>query len=595
MKTVTNALRNFMLGNRFALNFDGVNDLASRAGATRLQHNGNVTLEAIINPVPGAPTVGDSVIMVMGTANGNCRWRFRYREDNAALLMSNSVGGVNTNASSSPTNSVPRGRPNHVAVRRLGTAIHYFVNGVQVSATTLALTDSTATELRIGGLTTASARFKGIIANPRVWVRALSDEEIKACADGSPQNYLGCQFFCPTLDGTGATATELVNGYNLTLQNSLAWASFDPGKGDQHAFSKADLYDITLSSGTVLRYTSADRDLVFGGNTYVHDGVKMSRGGTKSTIGVSVDDLEVEAVAKETDLVNGLPFLNAARTGALDGASLLLRRVYLVPNSAITVGALTVFSGRIASLKVQKPTAVITVKSDTELLNINLPRRVYQPGCIHTLYDNQCDLIKNNFRAQLTVSSGSTRKAVKTNATQVTGKFSQGVIQFTSGDLTGVRRTVRVYDNTDGEFRVVDPLPSTPQAGDTLDAWFGCNKRQNTCGMRKGSPQFGNDVTFTVNTGTEVVTFSSGAWLEDDLAVFLESTGTLPAPLSSSTRYFLKNVAGATAMLSLTMGGATINITSVGSGTHSVAQRGKFANIDNFRGYPYIPAAETAA
>ena len=78
--------------------------------------------------------------------------------------------------------------------------------------------------------------------------------------------------------------------------------------------------------------------------------------------------------------------------------------------------------------------------------------------------------------------------------------------------------------------------------------------------------------TFTADSTTDFITISGGSWeLWEDRAVMFTTTTTLPAPLSTSTIYYLKGVSGATAQVSLTAGGAAVDITDTGTGTHSIS------------------------
>ena len=78
--------------------------------------------------------------------------------------------------------------------------------------------------------------------------------------------------------------------------------------------------------------------------------------------------------------------------------------------------------------------------------------------------------------------------------------------------------------------------------------------------------------TFTANAGTDVITISGGSWeLWENRAIQLTTSGTLPAGLALATTYYLKGVSGATAQLSLTAGGAAVDITDTGTGTHSIS------------------------
>lgn len=75
-------------------------------------------------------------------------------------------------------------------------------------------------------------------------------------------------------------------------------------------------------------------------------------------------------------------------------------------------------------------------------------------------------------------------------------------------------------------------------------------------------------IEFTVNAGTDVVTTSVPHGLVEATAVRLVSTHTLPAPLSAGTTYYVIYISPTTFTLSLTPGGAVVNISNTGTGTH---------------------------
>lgn len=72
-----------------------------------------------------------------------------------------------------------------------------------------------------------------------------------------------------------------------------------------------------------------------------------------------------------------------------------------------------------------------------------------------------------------------------------------------------------------------------------------------------------------VNTGTETFTITSHGFLDGQKVRFV-STGTLPAGLTANTDLFIVNVTTNTFQVSLTLGGAAINLTTTGIGTHTV-------------------------
>lgn len=73
--------------------------------------------------------------------------------------------------------------------------------------------------------------------------------------------------------------------------------------------------------------------------------------------------------------------------------------------------------------------------------------------------------------------------------------------------------------------------------------------------------------SFVVDTTSDLLTFDTLLYANND-QVNLLTTDTLPSPLSDAVTYYIINVSGNTCQLSLTSGGAAINITSTGTGTH---------------------------
>lgn len=89
---------------------------------------------------------------------------------------------------------------------------------------------------------------------------------------------------------------------------------------------------------------------------------------------------------------------------------------------------------------------------------------------------------------------------------------------------------------------------------------------------------------FTADAGTDIITLSAGSWLADNVPVTLTTTGTLPGGLSTSTVYWLVNTSGGTSgQLSATEGGSAIDITSAGTGTHTITRDTTTAEITHFQ------------
>lgn len=79
----------------------------------------------------------------------------------------------------------------------------------------------------------------------------------------------------------------------------------------------------------------------------------------------------------------------------------------------------------------------------------------------------------------------------------------------------------------------------------------------------------GTNTNFTADSGTDTCT-SAGHGLNDDDVVYVRNSGGgLPGGLTADTKYFVINSDPNTFQLSLTSGGAAINITSNGTGTQN--------------------------
>jgi len=252
-------------------------------------------------------------------------------------------------------------------------------------------------------------------------------------------------------------------------------------------FYYADLLTITLTTGTVLRYTSWQTDLVVGGHTFSSDDTGFVRRGIKSVVGLTVDALEFTLWAPMTTLLGGVPLAQAIGSGAFDGATVLLERVFMPSPGDVSPGTLYQFDGYVSNVKCSRNSAVITVSSPLQLLDTMMPRNLYQPGCWNTLYDTGCGVVRATFLVSGTVSSGSTKFSLHTSLTQSDHYFELGTITFTSGQNTGAYRTVKTYLNASGEVDFALPLPYAPTTGDAFTIVPGCDKTLGSQGCAKFS------------------------------------------------------------------------------------------------------------
>nr|DAN70975.1 MAG TPA: minor tail protein [Caudoviricetes sp.] len=247
-------------------------------------------------------------------------------------------------------------------------------------------------------------------------------------------------------------------------------------------FLMADLFRITLSNGQILRHTNADMPVVWDGQTYEAHKLIIKRGATRVAVGLDVDSNTLEIAAEPDYRLEGLQWSEAALGGALDGARVVIERIFF-SDWATPVGAVVIFSGRVSDVSGSRSAVKVDVKSDIELLNVSSPRNIYQAGCMRTLYDEGCKVNREKFTVNGRVTANSTTGTeLACNLTQADGWFNQGVIKFTSGRNAGLSRTVKEHKG--GRLSFALRLPFPPQLGDVFKIYPGCDKRQETCGKK---------------------------------------------------------------------------------------------------------------
>ena len=244
----------------------------------------------------------------------------------------------------------------------------------------------------------------------------------------------------------------------------------------------AELYDITLTDGTALHYTTFDRNLTVGGISYLSGPPNFSRGTVEEVIGVSkIGTLSLEIQANSTDIVEGIPILTKIARGDFDQAQVTVRRLFMDAIGA-QQGTVIRFVGNIGDLdQLSRTGARFTCKSKVEQLNIQLPRNILQPTCMHTLFDAGCTLSKASFAVSGIVQAGSTVNKLVTNLIQADSYFDNGQLVFSSGANSGHIAAVRMYAHASGIVNFFVPLPAAPAIGDSFTIYPGCDKTQATC------------------------------------------------------------------------------------------------------------------
>lgn len=243
----------------------------------------------------------------------------------------------------------------------------------------------------------------------------------------------------------------------------------------------------TLQETVLARYTNADKALVSGGNVFVR-GPLIKRNRTRLNVGITTDSLDVTVSADATTTINSVPFMQFIAQGGLDGCRLRLERAFMPDWSSPITGTVLLFAGRISDISTNRYEAAITVMSDLELLDSKVPRNLYQPACMNTLYDAGCGKNKVALTQSGTVQASPTptKSVFNTNlGANPTGYFDLGVVTFTSGLNNGVARTVKQFTTAGPNLvSVIAPFPFAIAAGDTFTIYPGCDKTMSTCTSR---------------------------------------------------------------------------------------------------------------
>jgi uncharacterized phage protein (TIGR02218 family) len=250
----------------------------------------------------------------------------------------------------------------------------------------------------------------------------------------------------------------------------------------------ADCYTFTLRTGLILTYTSADVSIALNGYVYLANSILVDGLRFKCAAGLDVDQQQITINARPTDTLGSVPFLEALRNGVFDGCEIQREKAFLTSWNGPPVGSVILFKGRMGAIDtIGRTTAQITVNSDLVLLNINMPRNLYSPQCVHVLYDSGCGLVKSAFGTSGTVGAGSTAFAINWNSTAAS--YTQGTILFSSGVNAGVSATIKNAGS--GALTLSAALPNIPATGDAFTAYQGCAHTLSNC-----TSQFSNQANF---------------------------------------------------------------------------------------------------
>jgi len=274
---------------------------------------------------------------------------------------------------------------------------------------------------------------------------------------------------------------------------------------------------VTPRTGSVVRWTDYFQDLVVSGNTYRAGGEgttypKVEVGDREEVEGLEVGKIQLTLQCGSVALFNGTRLTAFAAARGFDGATILVERLY--PNPAGGwFDPMHLFSGRVGKAEPAGTRVDLDVESGIAfLVSTELPRRIFQAGCTHMLFDAECTLVKGTFTDTGSTVNASPAPTTTTFSSTLPGGYGAnrpsdfyrlGIVTFTSGANAGISRAVRTYTRSGagpyvGAFVLDEALPFVPVAGDAFDMHPGCEKSIARCGNTStaNGPAYNNLVHF---------------------------------------------------------------------------------------------------
>lgn len=255
----------------------------------------------------------------------------------------------------------------------------------------------------------------------------------------------------------------------------------------------ADLIQISLRNGQVVRVAVTDRDIIWSGNTYFcpSSGVMpiIERGDITFKVGLEVDQMELTVHHDASHLICGLTWANAIRVGLLKGADVSVIRAVspfwdgLPPPIP---GVIPRFTGRVGPCQPGRVTSKLTVESLLSYLNKPVPANVYQAPCPNTLYDSNCGVRRAANETTVTITSVAADQLTFGVSGTLTAEALQGGFSRFVGTGGNVTQQVTVADNTAHGITLLYPYPTPLAVGDTLVLAPGCLKSMAACATYGG-------------------------------------------------------------------------------------------------------------
>lgn len=244
----------------------------------------------------------------------------------------------------------------------------------------------------------------------------------------------------------------------------------------------AELYEIALSNGTTLYYTTHSEQVVWGNPSRIYNSVPIERNHISNNINLEMDTVEISLQNITGELFDEI------YKNVLDAATITIKLINWEDSYAPDLE--TILYVGTADVEFDRRVLKLACKSLINSLNVVIPRQLYQEPCNHTLFDSNCNLKQSANKHSGVVTTASLNKLllvdnnIKVNINGANPSditlYNLGEIHATSGNNEGQRRMIRVA--IPSNILVMTPFSNAFEVGDTYDAYPGCDKRvAETC------------------------------------------------------------------------------------------------------------------
>lgn len=248
--------------------------------------------------------------------------------------------------------------------------------------------------------------------------------------------------------------------------------SFDDDERSVAQNRASEIYDFFDAAGNHWRYTSARRDVVFGGQTYTAAPIRRDPVAESSVV-----DPPQFTVSCAYDLaVVQSNFLSGAPP---QGLSLTISRIQEVSGVSLLI-----WGGFVTSINVEGRVAKLVVPSAIDdALGTTLPGAYFQAACNHHLYDAMCTVNRSFFKLSTTLAAppSGTGLVVASIGGHPDGYYGGGEIVHTA---TGQRRTILQHVGTSLTITIAFRGALN---GDAVDVYAGCDHTVTTCRDKFGN------------------------------------------------------------------------------------------------------------